>query len=339
MTLPLTLEEHKTKVDTVHNSTITVLSKKYTNSAVKLTYLCVCGNKWKATPDNIHHGYGCPVCSHKSSKYSHREAKNMLKTLQPTIELIQEYTGMHSDSQFRCKICNTKFTKPFHAMKGSTMQCPTCIVESRHTKLTQQFNQKLESIYGDYWTLVGDFVDMTKQIKIICKQGHTRLIRPSTLLYHDTYLCKHCDPQLKRYGNYSKVSIQWLDMIIKKSRLKIQHAINGQEFRIVFDNNKYVKADGYNARFKIVFEFYGDNFHGNPKVFKPYSKPHPFIPSYTKSLHNRTLRREEKIKDHGYHVISCWESDFLSDPEKCVDKAIARINAIKKKVKLQSQSQ
>ena len=65
-------------------------------------------------------------------------------------------------------------------------------------------------------------------------------------------------------NGYSKAQILWLDFLSKFYNIHIQHALNEEEF--VIPNTKY-KADGYCKETNTIYEFHGDFWHGNPKIF------------------------------------------------------------------------
>ncbi len=67
-------------------------------------------------------------------------------------------------------------------------------------------------------------------------------------------------------GRFSKISIEWLDNIMKKEHIFIQHAGNIGEKKIIIDNKK-IQFDGFCKENNTVFEFYGDFFHGNPEIY------------------------------------------------------------------------
>lgn len=59
----------------------------------------------------------------------------------------------------------------------------------------------------------------------------------------------------------------------------------------------------------IIYEFYGDKWHGNPQIYDPQSlcdiRKIPFGVFYQK-----TLEREVSIKNAGYKMITIWENDW-----------------------------
>lgn len=68
-------------------------------------------------------------------------------------------------------------------------------------------------------------------------------------------------------------------------------------------------ADAIDIESKIVYEFYGDYWHGNPEVHNSDT-----INKSTKctfgELYQRTLLREEAIKNLGYTLVTIWERDY-----------------------------
>ena len=81
---------------------------------------------------------------------------------------------------------------------------------------------------------------------------------------------------------------------------------SNQEYRI--KNTKW-KADGYCAETNTIFEFHGDFWHGNPKLYLETDKNN--VSNKTMGyLYKKTLEREQKIKDLGYNLITMWEYDW-----------------------------
>ncbi|MCK9369635.1 hypothetical protein M0R04_06985 [Candidatus Dojkabacteria bacterium] len=119
------------------------------------------------------------------------------------------------------------------------------------------------------------------------------------------YLHKH-EITIKYNYSYSYACIGWLESIIEKENLHIQHALNGGEYSIP---RTPCHADGFCRETNTIYEFYGDYWHGNPKVYEP-----EFINQINSKtmgeLYTATIIRENKIKELGYNLITVWESDF-----------------------------
>ena len=120
------------------------------------------------------------------------------------------------------------------------------------------------------------------------------------------YLNKH-EIEIKYATWYSIKCIQWLELIMEKEGIFIQHAGNIGEYLI--PGTRY-RADGYCEENNTVYEFHGDCFHGNPDLFND-DKPHFYKNHLTaKELYNKTIKRENKIKNLGYNLVVMWENDF-----------------------------
>ncbi len=116
---------------------------------------------------------------------------------------------------------------------------------------------------------------------------------------------------------YSKGQIQWLELIEKLENISIQHIGNSsKEFKIPTTN---YKVDGYCKETNIVFEYYGSYFHADPKVYKSdfYNKT---IKKTMGEIYQKTIARENIIKELGYEVRVMWENDW-----KNINKSIIKI--------------
>lgn len=110
---------------------------------------------------------------------------------------------------------------------------------------------------------------------------------------HGCSACKHL---------ISTPEIKWLDSlnISKEYRHKT-----------IYVNKKRFNLDAYDPINKIIWEFYGDYWHGNPNNLKlNQNKIHPLKKISFNQCYLNTLNREKFLKDGGYTVISIWELDF-----------------------------
>jgi hypothetical protein len=106
----------------------------------------------------------------------------------------------------------------------------------------------------------------------------------------------------------SKKSLTWIDNIMLRENIYIQHAGNGGEFRIP---TTQMSADGYHKETNTIYEFDGDAYHGNPYRYKPTDKCHPYDKDKNAlELYEQTIEKQNRLKQLGYILISIWESDF-----------------------------
>jgi hypothetical protein len=98
-----------------------------------------------------------------------------------------------------------------------------------------------------------------------------------------------------------------MNFIQTKDNIYIQHGENSNEYQIP---NTRFKADGYCEETNTIYEYHGDYWHGNPAKFDRNE-----INKRTKctfgKLYEKTLKREQQIKDMGFNLITIWESDWI----------------------------
>ena len=91
-----------------------------------------------------------------------------------------------------------------------------------------------------------------------------------------------------------------------RDNVSIQHAENQGEFKIPQTN---YWADGYCKETNTIYEFLGDFWHGNPKIYDSekinYSTGCTFG-----ELYNKTNIREERVKSLGYNYKIVWEYEW-----------------------------
>lgn len=120
------------------------------------------------------------------------------------------------------------------------------------------------------------------------------------------YLHKHNIP-IKQVVKFSHNSIKWMTQVMIVNNIHIQHGNNGGEFRIP---NTKISVDGYCQENNTVYEFHGDRWHGNPKIFQPNDQCHPHSNLSAGELYKKTINRENLIKSLGYNLVVMWEGDF-----------------------------
>ena len=102
----------------------------------------------------------------------------------------------------------------------------------------------------------------------------------------------------KCYISTSTMEIKWLDSLnIPKENRNYWLSHNGKSYIV----------DGINLEEKIIYEFYGDYWHGNPKFYKLNDINH-FNKKTFGELYSKTMRREQELKDLGYTLITKWEN-------------------------------
>jgi predicted Zn-ribbon and HTH transcriptional regulator len=218
----------------------------------------------------------------------------------PEYELISGYVYTGSIILVRHS-CGYKWKIKAGYLINKWSRCPNCFGKNGRQKTTKTFAREIRLLDKDY-ELLGAYVSATRAVEIKHKKcGLIWKVRPTNFLTGTR--CPKCSGR-----HYSAVALKWLNWIENKHRIKIQHAANGGEF--VIPGTKY-RVDGYCKETNTVYEFYGDKFHGNPKVFKASDKPNPYSKKTAKELLEQTNRRKRRIRSLGYKIRTIWESNWI----------------------------
>jgi len=245
---------------------------------------------------------GCPKCN-KSKKLTTKEFINKANTVHNNkYDYPDKYVNSITSIRITCPIHGEFKQNPGSHLSGKG--CSKCKIEiAKITKTHDQFLNDACLIHGEKYTYPVQYTHSCKKIKIICPIHGEFFQRPKS------HTCdRNGCPQCFNTPHYSQKAISWLDSIMNTEGIFIQHAENDGEYSI--PGTKY-KADGYCEANNTIYEFYGDKFHGNLKLFNENEQCHPFSDESAGSLYIKTMKREQIIKKLGYNLITIWEHDFV----------------------------
>lgn len=278
----------------IHKNKYNYSKVKYINRYLKISIICSKHGEFKQSPKSHLKGRGCPRCYHESPRYN---TKGIDKFIEQA-NLIHNFKFDYSQSKYINNkkkltiICKThgkfKLTPASH-LNGAN--CPDC---SGYSKLNKKsFIKRARSVHGNKYNY--SKVKYTKcyyKVSIICpKHGKFLQAAQDHLSGHG---CAKCSRLI------SKSEIKWLNSIGVPNKPENRNVL-------IKINNKKYKVDGYYKG--IVYEFYGDFWHGNPKVFDS-NKINKITKLKYGQMYTSTLKRELLIKQAGYKVISIWEHDW-----------------------------
>ncbi len=187
---------------------------------------------------------------------------------------------------------------PLLQLKKKQTMVETYSVESnKHFHMTDTL-----SLLEDHEWMNSEYVDKKKSATQISKELGVSV---SCVV---NYIHKHDFPI--RYKNKSSsLSNAWIKYLIESLGIYIQYSESADgEFKIP---GTIYRVDGYCAETNTIYEFHGDVFHGNPKLFESNDNCHPFDKTITAGeLYQATIERENKIKSLGYNLVVMWESDW-----------------------------
>lgn len=119
----------------------------------------------------------------------------------------------------------------------------------------------------------------------------------------------------RKYKGYSSKCIVWLEMLIQLTHTQIQHEKNGGEVTVSYTDqsgkSSYIQVDGYDRSTNTVYEFNGNYWHGNPRMYDS-GDINPSLNVTYGSLYEKTKQRERLIRSLGYNLIVLWEDEYDS---------------------------
>jgi len=192
--------------------------------------------------------------------------------------------------------------------------CPPCDAKKKHQEVLDRFVQQARKVHKDLYSYsrVGDA--QFPSVLITCsKHGDFEQSKYSHLKGSG---CPLCNPP---FYHPSKIANRWLDSIglpDDTRHREVRGLIPGRRFTV----------DGFDPDTNTVYEFYGDEVHGNPRLYSP--ELHSSLSHTTYGeLYQRTLAKERLITEAGFKLVTMWRSDFdgLDQPTKAQELSPAEV--------------
>ena len=172
-----------------------------------------------------------------------------------------------------------------------------------HKKYTEWLGEKLGYIKPEHWYKI-----TLNEIKKYNGGGLMYYYNDSILKFLKTMFPEYNWDISKFKKFYSKGQIEWLNYL-QISIPDIQHMLNHSEGELKIPNSRYY-ADGYSKQKSIIYEYHGDFWHGNPKIY-PSEDIHPVSKIPYGKLYENTLKKQSFCKENGYKYIFIWESEWI----------------------------
>ena len=181
-------------------------------------------------------------------------------------------------------------------MKWNNNICTICNPILKIQKIVfdnDSFLQRAIHIHQHEYEYLSEYKKSNQKIDILCKKC-LNIFKQSPSSHLNGSRCPYC------YGSISIKESKWLDS------MNIPN--NHRQTIIKIDDRKY-NVDAYDPVTNTIYEFYGNYWHGNPKIYKP-SEINKTIGKRFGELYTNTLIREGIFTDYGYKVVSIWEDEF-----------------------------
>lgn len=276
----------------IHNGFYNYSKVVYKNTDKRITIICPEHGEFTQTPYKHLIGRGCSQCGGSYAKFTTEE---FIKRAMQKHNGFYDYSKSFYTSSIKKLIIICPKHGEFHQTPGHHLNGRGCFKCAGKNKTTEEFiqesNNKHNGVY-DYSKSI--YKGVLKKVIIICsKHGEFLQTAGHHLMGVGCSKCVH---------RISKPETRWLDYLFVPKEFRQKFIIiNGQRFY----------PDALDIENKIVWEFYGDFWHGNLQIFNP-SEINKVTKCTFGELNLKTMNKEKVLKDNGYNVISIWESDFKS---------------------------
>lgn len=296
----------QTKATQVHGGAYTYAEAKYINTSVKICIRCAKHGLFTQRPSSHLQGKGCPACG-KTRRYTRRR-----KTRQQFIRNARAvhgrqyrydhvvYKNTDSKVSISCFKHGTFMQTPSSHLRGRG--CPNCASIKRlhaRRKSDKTFIKEATMLHnGRYIYSHVQYVNTDTKVHIKCKVHGCFKQTPSAHLQG-----RGC-PQCCNKGT-SRAEQEYM-AYISVEHPELQHFNNKGQFRI--PGTKYI-ADGYTPVTNTIYEFDGDFWHGNPKLYD--SNALNKVNKKTFGALLRATRKKRSVcEELGYKYISIWHSEW-----------------------------
>lgn len=286
-----TLEQFVEYARQVHGDKYIYKKVRYINGKTPVLIICKKHGEFSQRPKDHLCGIGCKECR--------KDQKKSTKTQ----EFIEKAKIIHNN---KYKYTNTiyvnnktlvKIICPIH---GELEQRPNDHLRGRGCRKCQydkfsyntaEFILKSIKIHGNTYNYdKANYVNNRTSVTIICHIHGEFKQRP------DSHLCgKGCS---KCYSGISKKANRWLGQF---NNIKRERRVNAGD-------NTYI-VDGIDRGTNTVYEFWGDFWHGNPKIYKP-DELNPITKTTFGYLYKNTQNKIKNLKNAGYKIVSIWEHEW-----------------------------
>lgn len=279
----------------IHGNKFNYDKVEYLNSKTPVVISCKEHGDFLQTPNNHLQGNGCSKC---------------LNLCTDTNSFIIKSEEIHDHKYYYSKVdyVNNKSKViiicpdhgEFYQSPNSHLQGKGCVC-CQHEKMSIDKRDNINSFISKSILIHGDLYDYSKvvyqksgtSVIIGCKIHGYFKQRPDNHI-NKKYGCPKCGEKCGKMEN------SWLDML----NVPIEHRQVGVKI-----SDRFFKLDAYEPEINLIYEFYGDYWHGNPKVYKPGDMNMANKKTFGE-LYSKTMERENYLKSLGYKIISIWESDF-----------------------------
>lgn len=293
------IDQFKLEANQLYNNKYDYSKTTIKGNKVPIIIICPTHGEFSVLP--LYHlgGRGCSKCKNRNmSNDTFIKSLIEMHGTKYDYSLVQ-YKNSTTKIDIICNIHGVFSQLPREHKNGSN--CPKCV--GRY-KTTTEFILESNLVHNYKYSYIDTIYKYSEEkVKIICLDHGEFFQTPYSHLKGSG--CSKCSKNSSRSEN------EWLDYLgipLKDRQIKLK----------VVGYKKELIVDGfYNG---MVYEFLGDLWHGNPKI---YNRDDICGPNKKKFgiLYDNTMKRKEKILQMGYSYEHIWELDWkiLKTDPKIID--------------------
>jgi hypothetical protein len=303
----LTTEEVIQNFKNIHGDRYNYSNIEYINNSTKVTIICSKHGSFQQSPASHLRGNGCSECSGKKPHTTKEVVETFKKMYGDKYDYyMTDYKGALVKFKVLCKTHGVFETLYNNMLRG--WACPECT--SYRKNIEQSFLKEAKEVHGDeydYSKVV--YKNCGTNVEILCKTHGSFFQQPRNHMRGAR--CQKCE----RFTT-SKIARNWL----KTLNLPNLRTFDSPLGEFIIPETRW-RVDGYDETTNTIYEFHGDYWHAHPSN-KRYSKdePHPRKRGTWGEVYERTLAREQKIRDLGYNLVIIWEHEFLASLDSHRDR-------------------
>ena len=268
---------------------------KYKTTNDKIECKCSIHNYfWESYPYHLLSGHGCVKCGREktiaSRKISKEQYLEKMHSVNPNIDIIDDFVNMSTKVHVVCNICNHKwYVAPSSLFKFG---CPKCAGNA--IKTTDEFEQELHT-YASNFELLSPYIRANKKVHVRCNDcGNDDWITPNKL--KSGQQCKFChetigEKNIRKYLERHNVNFD------------SQKSFDG----LIGVGNKPLTYDFYLPDENILIEFQGEQ-HEHPVTFGGRSKSEA-VSDYEKQQEHDKRKRDYAFF-HSINLLEIWYYDM-----------------------------
>lgn len=281
----LTEKKFMRKIKSIYKDKYNFSKTKYKNLTKKVIIICKKHGEFTRSPYYFLNGSECKTCifvdkANKIHNNKYDYSKSIYKDRDSKVKITCKKHGEFEQS-VRCHLEN-------HG-------CSSC--QNKKLLTTKRFIEKAKQIHGNKYNYSKvKYINNSTKINIICLKHGIFKQRPNA------HLCGRGCYKCGMLNSFciSKKSQKWLDKVEKELGYKLE-----REYFISV--GRYI-VDGFDSKTNTCYEYHGDYWHGNPKIYDPL-KFNKRTKKTFGELFSKTKDKETLIKDAGYNLVIKWEND------------------------------